>query len=864
MSEDNNKIRENTTTPASQLSVNESSTSVVGIESKINLEINESESMDLPATSTTMCDSEMVHNLETGAASGSGLAPVSSTASLDSFDNSGDEGIGDIMDEPECSTTSVRETMKMSDYPIPPPRPSTSPYNRMPLNVTCVDEYQLIDLQPEIKVAVIDEFPEMADEEDHDEADTLSPLMMDNHVYVDHYERMKNSKNEIIDMHQLDDEFDLEDLDDELIDDEHDNHGTSVPTKSFMKHSDTKDSFSSIDSDVSLSYDQNKSNSPLEKSEQKLRQDTYDYRRQSLSDDNAKDSGCDFKNKSGSDDDQNQIDTDQPIEIPDDDYCEKIVEQVEFYFSNDSLLKDAFLLKHVRRNKEGYVSLKLVSSFKRVRQLTKDWRVVGYAIKRKSKSIELNDIETKIRRLDPLPLYDETTPSRTVVATNLPFDKLTIEKVSDIFSKCGEIALVRILRPGCPIPSDVRQFVNKHPELQQNECALVEFTESYAARNAQKMDEIIVFELVLPKKKTGKKITNMTNMIENFKYNSESEIERSRGGENIAHDINNRFKLKRNNSTGYMKTDLPQQPPQHPHQQHHIYQYPTSPRKLSHGSNTDNFNNSYSPNYNNNYHNQTQYYEVPPRRMSNCAPLPQSDRKYSNCSDGYSSCSDVISRRPSMCSDVQRRLSNCSDVQHTTPQSPLSRRGSLNCSEHCSCSSRRMSAYSNDSFRRISHGSMGDYNRKFSTGSTHYTNDRKYSNASTANQSDTGSRRMSYDQGFDRKISTGSMNYESPIRKFSSSFDPLRKLSSNTDYYINGRKISTDSGYDRRMSFSSQTDNDAPITRSRNNSLICNNHSIAEALVRKPMGPDPDGHKGFGSRTRKVATHMGPNGTMIS
>ena len=54
----------------------------------------------------------------------------------------------------------------------------------------------------------------------------------------------------------------------------------------------------------------------------------------------------------------------------------KIVIQVEFYFSDANICKDKFLLKHVKRNKEGYVSLKLISSFKRIKHLTKDWRQV--------------------------------------------------------------------------------------------------------------------------------------------------------------------------------------------------------------------------------------------------------------------------------------------------------------------------------------------------------------------------------------------------------------------------------------------------------------------------------------------------------
>ena len=73
---------------------------------------------------------------------------------------------------------------------------------------------------------------------------------------------------------------------------------------------------------------------------------------------------------------------------------------------------------------------------------------VAEAIERKSSKLEVNDVKTKVRRLEALPEYDETTPSRTVVALNLPLERPTIEAVAEIFSVCGEIVLVRILRPG--------------------------------------------------------------------------------------------------------------------------------------------------------------------------------------------------------------------------------------------------------------------------------------------------------------------------------------------------------------------------------------------------------------------------------
>ena len=81
---------------------------------------------------------------------------------------------------------------------------------------------------------------------------------------------------------------------------------------------------------------------------------------------------------------------------PNDELCKQIVQQVEFYFSDAIITKDKFLLKQIKRNKDGFVSLKLISSFNRVKHLTKDWRQVAVAIERKSKKLEVNDLKTKV------------------------------------------------------------------------------------------------------------------------------------------------------------------------------------------------------------------------------------------------------------------------------------------------------------------------------------------------------------------------------------------------------------------------------------------------------------------------------------
>ena len=67
----------------------------------------------------------------------------------------------------------------------------------------------------------------------------------------------------------------------------------------------------------------------------------------------------------GSGNESSDVDIGEMV-IPDEELKAKITKQVEFYLSDANILKDTFLLKHVRRNKEGYVSLKLIASFRKV------------------------------------------------------------------------------------------------------------------------------------------------------------------------------------------------------------------------------------------------------------------------------------------------------------------------------------------------------------------------------------------------------------------------------------------------------------------------------------------------------------------
>ncbi|GIY17978.1 la-related protein 6 [Caerostris extrusa] len=252
---------------------------------------------------------------------------------------------------------------------------------------------------------------------------------------------------------------------------------------------------------------------------------------QNLSDSDPKDSGIEC----------NVSEQKHVSDIPDDETAVAILKMVEYYLSDANILKDPFLLKHVRRNKEGYVSLKLLASFRKVRSLSRNWKAVAYSIQ-KSSLLALNSEGTKVKRLTPLPDYDETVTSRSVIVSGFSSDKPSVDSVSEMFSSCGDIALVRILRPGGSIPSDVKKFLSKNPDMQSKICALVEFEEHAAARKALESVQvpgISVISVAIKEKVTPespKKTPPKDNQTENPKESPKKKKKNKKSIEKKSHD----------------------------------------------------------------------------------------------------------------------------------------------------------------------------------------------------------------------------------------------------------------------------------------------------------------------------------------
>ncbi|XP_064312632.1 la-related protein 6 [Phalacrocorax carbo] len=226
---------------------------------------------------------------------------------------------------------------------------------------------------------------------------------------------------------------------------------------------------------------------------------------------------------------ENDNDSDQNWKPPENDLIQKLIAQIEYYFSDENLEKDAFLLKHVRRNKMGYVNVKLLTSFKKVKHLTHDWRTTAYALKY-SNTLELNDDNRKVRRNTPVPVFpSENLPSRMLLVYDIHMiselqalneqqengcvQERVMEHLLKAFVTFGVISSVCLLKPGRDLPPNIRRVSSRYPQLGSQECAIIEFEEVDAAIRAhdfmctEKKEtsmKVVLIGIKLPKKKVPK------------------------------------------------------------------------------------------------------------------------------------------------------------------------------------------------------------------------------------------------------------------------------------------------------------------------------------------------------------------------
>ncbi|GMH27695.1 hypothetical protein Nepgr_029538 [Nepenthes gracilis] len=140
----------------------------------------------------------------------------------------------------------------------------------------------------------------------------------------------------------------------------------------------------------------------------------------------------------------------------------KIIKQVEYYFSDENLPSDKFLMNQIKRDKEGFVSIAFIASFRKMQKLTKDISLIVDALKESSQLVLSSDGK-KVKRLIP-PLFCEIKTERknevkaeqkkknseamdpnlcAVVIENLPEDH-SKENIQRMFGEVGNIKSICI------------------------------------------------------------------------------------------------------------------------------------------------------------------------------------------------------------------------------------------------------------------------------------------------------------------------------------------------------------------------------------------------------------------------------------
>ncbi|KAL7085806.1 hypothetical protein ACP275_14G300500 [Erythranthe tilingii] len=125
---------------------------------------------------------------------------------------------------------------------------------------------------------------------------------------------------------------------------------------------------------------------------------------------------------------------------------QKIINQVEFYFSDINLATTDQLFKFMRKDPEGYVPLSVVASFKKIKTAIADSTELA-SILRSSNKLLVSEDGKRIKRQHPLTDTDmEELQSRIVIAENLPEDH-SHQNLMKIFSSVGSVKSIRTCPP---------------------------------------------------------------------------------------------------------------------------------------------------------------------------------------------------------------------------------------------------------------------------------------------------------------------------------------------------------------------------------------------------------------------------------
>jgi len=129
-----------------------------------------------------------------------------------------------------------------------------------------------------------------------------------------------------------------------------------------------------------------------------------------------------------------------------DELRDKIVKQVEYYFSDENLPTDEFMLNFVKKNKQGFVPVGVIASFRKMKKLVQDHSIIEAALRTSSKLV-VSSNGKRVRRLHPLPCSElNDAKKRTVLVENLPLG-FSMESIQEKFGTVGKVMNITIHDP---------------------------------------------------------------------------------------------------------------------------------------------------------------------------------------------------------------------------------------------------------------------------------------------------------------------------------------------------------------------------------------------------------------------------------
>ncbi|XP_076895585.1 la-related protein 6B-like isoform X1 [Bidens hawaiensis] len=129
-----------------------------------------------------------------------------------------------------------------------------------------------------------------------------------------------------------------------------------------------------------------------------------------------------------------------------DEATQKIVNQVEYYFSDINLATTDHLMRFINKDPEGYVPISIVVAFKKIKALVSSNAQLANILRNSGKLVVSEDGK-KVKRLQPLTEPDmEDLQSRIIVAENLPDDHCH-QNLMKIFSAVGSVKTIRTCQP---------------------------------------------------------------------------------------------------------------------------------------------------------------------------------------------------------------------------------------------------------------------------------------------------------------------------------------------------------------------------------------------------------------------------------